>query len=257
MKPDIKRVYTSRTSVMGLMFMMFFALSSCEKEELEFQQGDICLSIVPGPAYLHHFPLFLGMGVSNPPQFVVWTEDEHAQFLETLWCTKRSAGGNWRSAPSDPDKKNGIFRESALPYWSHKRGISTDGLHYMPDKSNPLSDAVTGATPAKGGDFKLRATKASKIIFVYFEVNHSTDWNEFFTVDARSGDENYSGGKYGSGQPSLVYRCAVHTDKIRNEYTFELIGHGSPDGNNGELYTNLENITTAKNIVESVRLKVF
>jgi hypothetical protein len=92
-------------------------------------------------------------------------------------------------------------------------------------------------------------------VVVYLEVNASTDFNAAYPADATPGASNYSGGEWGSGQPSLVYAVTVDTERSRqtgDTGRFRLAGHGSPDGSDGRLYPKLGGITTARSILESV-----
>ncbi len=62
-----------------------------------------------------------------------------------------------RPAPRAWMMSKKIRRPESLPYWSHRRGVVyPDGL-YMPTRENPLTDAVTAASPE--GNFRL-GTKA-------------------------------------------------------------------------------------------------
>ena len=121
-----------------------------------------------------------------------------------------------------------------------------------------MPDAVTTATPK--ADFRMATLlpRGYETLVVYFEVNHSADFNEFFPADADETDANYSGGEWGSGQPALVYRSEVHMPGIRDgqPVALELVGHSSPDGSTGEITEKLEPITTAREIIETARLMV-
>ncbi len=87
---------------------------------------------------------------------------------------------------------------------------------------------------------------------VKIEVNHSTDFNAHYPEDAVEGESNYSGGKMGSGQPSLVYVAEVDLTKEQKEFIATLKGHGSPDGSDGEVYPDLSGITSARSILKSI-----
>ena len=138
-------------------------------------------------------------------------------------------------------------------------------------------DAVTRATPKRGpglevavgslptdtaaetGSAPQPAATATRVTgyYLYLEVNHSTDFNDAYPANAQPGEPGYSGGPYGSGQPSLIYRAYVdRSDPGRSETVFELIGHGSPDGSDGGIVPDLGGVTTALEIVNEVRLQI-
>ena len=74
-----------------------------------------------------------------------------------------------------------------------------DGL-YLPTKKEPFTDGLTGATPHSGFDVKMQPADGLKQFRIKIEINHSTDFNESYPKSAQEGDDNYSGGKEGSGQ---------------------------------------------------------
>jgi len=128
--------------------------------------------------------------------------------------------------------------------------------YYMPTKDKPLPDAITAASPA--GDFRLLTRVADKIgrFIIKAEVNNSADFNEAFPENAARGFPNYSGGSMGSGQPSVVWAATV--DLASGPGTWELtpVGHGSPDGSDGNINPDLSVITTAKDIVRRITVSV-
>jgi hypothetical protein len=123
----------------------------------------------------------------------------------------------------------------------------------MPTQEQSVADAYTGATPA--GDFLLK-TKTNdalpKQFRIMFEINQSWDWNEYWTNNKYPDDEDYKT----SSQPSLVY--AVDIDLENREESYELIpiGHGHYSGKDGEIYGELDNMTTAMEIVNSVIVRI-
>lgn len=131
----------------------------------------------------------------------------------------------------------------------------TDGL-YLPTKDKPIVDGISGATPRKSFDVKLKTISDLKQFIVKIEVNHSTDFNDCYPKNAKEGDTNYSGGKEGSGQPSIIYMAEV--DLLKGETTFDatLIGHSSPDGSDGEVHTDMSGLTTALEIIKRITINI-
>lgn len=240
-------------------WIFFFGfLSSCSPEEVlivETRVGGTALqvNVTAGSHYLHDFPLFWFIKLHNAPQMAVWIEDTNGNFIETLYVTEKSAVQGWLSGGGDPQSADEIRRAESLPVWSHHRGVLyPDGL-YMPTKTDPLPDSVTGATPKTSFNLNTGYTNDLDAFYVYLEVNHSTDFNESFPVDASTGASNYSGSAWGSGQPALIYSAFITSDSSNRSVSMELIGHSHPNGENGEIYTLSEGeISTATSIISSV-----
>lgn len=189
------------------------------------------------------------------PLFAVWIEDSIGNYIETLYISRvissstfdygKKTGDDWESAI--------VRRPEALPYWSHKRGIkAADGL-MVPLNATDL-DAVSGATPT--GNFVVN----SKTVFrktenyrILVELNQSYDWNEFYAKDKFPNDKIYSGSGQ-VGQPSLIYTSEIKISdfKATTHKIMNLIGHGHHSGKDGKLYTDVSNITTAKQIADRI-----
>jgi len=190
------------------------------------------------------------------PLFAIWLEDTLGNYIETLYISRviasstfdygKKVGETW-----EPDVKR---RPEALPYWSHKRGIkAADGL-FMPLGDASDLDGVSGATATSNFQLKTNSDlNNSKNIVILLEVNQSYDWNEFYSSDRFPDDKIYSGSGQ-VGQPSLIYQAQFHEIKpeAKVHKLMELIGHGHHSGRNGELFTDLTQITTAKNILERI-----
>ena len=232
-----------------LLFVSLVCLCSCQKELLRYGQGDLQVCIEQGDAYLHDFPLFLGIKKKNPPQMAVWIEDMQGNYLSTLYVTRKIAAADWQSA-------GGNRRKEALPHWCYARGVQYEDGLYLPTKKQPFADGISGATPRESFDIKLMPSQTFKECIVKIEVNHSTDFNESYPETAREGEKGYSGGKEGSGQPSVVY--AAHIDLSAGNKTFEavLIGHSSPDGTSGLLQEDISGLTTALHIIKYITISI-
>ena len=124
----------------------FVLLGSCDKKLVEYEKGSVEIVVERGDAWLHDFPLFLGIKRKNPPQIAVWIEDAQGRYLSTVYASSKIATQSWLAA-------GGNRRREALPHWCHSRGVQyADGL-YLPTKSEPLADGISGATPR--GSFDL------------------------------------------------------------------------------------------------------
>ena len=222
-------------------------LASCQKEKLSYSSGDIRIQIQTGENWLHDYPLFLGITKKNPPQFAVWIEDTEGNYISTIYATYKIATESWIS-------NNGNRRKEALPYWCHKRGIVySDGL-FLPTKKQPLTDGITGATPKVDKEIQLNLKEFTKPIVIKAEFNQSLDFNNFFPENAKETDSNYSGGKEGSGQPAVIYAATIYPNATRTY--LKLIGHSSSDGSSSEIFTDLNKLTSAKNIVGNIYVDI-
>jgi len=191
----------------------------------------------------------------NHPLMALWIEDTAGNYLQTLYVAESIAKGIYGHGDKSTGKwlPGPIRRPATLPVWSYSRGVREDDGYYIPTVSTALPDAVTGATPP--GDFVIisRLSRNAPPVFdVYFEINQSWDWNEYWTNNKYPGDEDYKT----SCQPALVYKARI--DRAINSPSAELtlIGHSHYSGNDGEIYTDLSTITTAKNITNRAWAKV-
>ena len=224
-------------------------VASCSKEHIVYQSGDLSVCVEAGDGWLHDYPLFLGIKKKNPPQVAIWVEDTDGRYVSTLYASKKIATQGWASA-------GGNRRKEALPYWCHQRGVVYDDGLYLPTKSQPLVDGMTGATPRETFDVRLVNKKGLRHFYVMVEVNHSIDFNERYSEYIKEGEPNYSGGSEGSGQPALVYRAEVNLDSAKTRYDAVLIGRSSADGTDGKLYEDLSGMTSALSIVKQITVCV-
>ncbi len=236
----------------GLIGILFWGMvcCSCQKDLIEYQSGDIKIEVKVGDEWKHPFDLFLGIKKQNPPQIAIWIEDLEGNYLTTLYVSYRAGTQSW----SGNSKK----RKEALPYWNHARLPFQPGQP-VPDgytgatTQSPIPDAVTGATP--NGNFDLVMTPAGELdrFIIKAEFNHSTDYNEYYPKSVTQSDENYSAE---SGQPAVIYEVMVDLTTGEKEYKMQMVGHSSPDGSNGQLYTDLSGLTSAKDIIKKITIKI-
>ena len=191
-------------------------------------QNSMELVIEPGENWLSKMNLFLFFSKTNTPQMAAWIEDNNGIYISTISATEKSVKGNWIAAPKEG-------RPEALPVWNHRRqNFST---------TNDL-DVISSAT-AKGsfkakidGDFVIGNTYN-----VFLEINHSFDYNNYWTKD-NSGV---------NGQPSLIYHAQFIAGQ-QESISLVPAGHGSVDGSNGNIISDLENITTALSIMRNASI---
>lgn len=191
----------------------------------------------------------------NHPLMAVWVEDENGNYVQTLFVAESLGKGIFGHGDTSTGKwlPGEIRRPAALPVWSYSRGIQeADGL-FLPTSKTPIPDAYTGATPM--GSFVLSTLMdepGPSKFHILFEINQTWDWNEYWHNNKYPDNENYKT----SCQPSLIYRAEVDMNDEMEEYTLDLIGRGHYAGENGEIFEDLESMTTALNITREVKVKV-
>ena len=158
----------------------------------------------------------------SAPQFAVWLEDEDGTFVRTLYATPKTAKKTFSFCP-----KSG--RPESLPVW------------YNASKTAVHLDAVSSATPKGGTVFQTELDGKKYVIKA--EFNTSFDYNSFYTK--KNAGVN--------GQPSVVYAAKLSDELLNNgEIQLTLTGTGSLDGSNGHIAPDVENLTTAKEIVQAI-----
>lgn len=208
------------------------------------EQNRISLFIKAGNEYESEpQPLYWGLTYTAIPQIAVWLEDEQGQYVKTLYVTGKAANSGFYSAKEGEGRTK---RPESLPYWSHKRGIKAEDGTFTPEMDSTEFDGRTAATPK--GDHRITMSPALASGYrLMVEVNRSYDFNEHYHKNRFPNDPIYSGSG-SSGQPSLIYQAVLNPEE-KNSYMMQMVGHGHHSGQNGELYSDLSEITTAKDIV--------
>lgn len=186
----------------------------------------------------------------NHPTFVVWMEDIDENYIKTLFITKSYASGIFgHKMVGDSmwlNERGESIQPAALPYWTHKKGL-INGKNLVPNPENPFVDAYTGATPQGRFVFSDSLNRKPKYR-ILLEVNQTWDWNNYWTNNKYPASQGYKH----SAQPSVIYAATINA----NDSVFYLnpIGHGSPTGEDGKLYTNLSTLSSALQIFSSIKL---
>jgi hypothetical protein len=191
-------------------------------------------------------PLFLTLTYSSVPQIAIWMETLEGKYIDTLYITGKTSDSSFRSKDIAIDL---VRRPEALPYWSHKRAIkASDGL-FTPASQQGDLDAIASATPRTDYQVTMSAPRMGRYRLM-LEVNRSYDFNEFYNATRFPDDPVYSGSG-SSGQPSLIYAADINS-QVPGQYLLSLIGRGHHSGANGNLYSDLDKITSAKQILEFI-----
>ncbi len=191
----------------------------------------------------------------NHPLMAIWITTTDTQYIQTLYVAQSIGKGVFEHGDATEGKwlPGPLRRPAALPVWAHTRGImEADGL-YIPTDSTPVPDAYTGPTPAS--DFILQTYTDKPLpdsVRVYFEINQTWDWNEYWTNNRFPDDEEYKA----SCQPSLVYSAEIVRQSAEQIGELGLLGHGHPSGRDGSVNDDLSTITTARRIASSITVRV-
>lgn len=187
----------------------------------------------------------------NHPLMAIWIETLDGKFVQTLYVAESIGKGIFQHGDASRGfwMPGEIQRPAALPYWSHRRGIKNDTGLYLPTPESPVPDAYTGPTPPQSFILHTRLDDPGLTQFrVLFEINQTWDWNEFWTNNKYPEDEEYKT----SCQPALVYAASLDLDDPGKEYPMKIIGRSHHSGANGDLYNDLETLTTALHIAEEI-----
>jgi hypothetical protein len=191
----------------------------------------------------------------NHPLMAIWIENQEGQFIQTLYVAESIGKGVFLHGDASRGfwKPGEIQRPAALPYWSHKRGIkNSNGLH-LPTPTTPVPDAYTGPTPSQS--FILHTRLDEPVLQKFnelFEINQTCDWNEYWTNNKFPDDEEYKT----SCQPALVYSLSIDLNNPGGDNQMKIIGRSHYSGANGELFSDLETLTTALHIAEEIRVRI-
>ncbi|MES2676171.1 MAG: DUF4405 domain-containing protein [Pseudomonadota bacterium] len=216
------------------------------------------------------------------PQYAIWLETLDGEFIQPLYVTqklaknefsnkvtKRDPSQIFTSNPFASDKADEFFtydlepqtndqrmRPESLPVFLHKLGIQTTAGVFVPTGEDSTIDAYGGATML---DHFLLSSQTVKPLpdsyKVRFEINESFDFNAFYSSDRYPDDPIYSGNGY-SAQPSLVYEAIVDTTLSQRYFPMAIVGRGHHSGRDGELYKDLENLTTALEMVDRIIVEI-
>lgn len=171
--------------------------------------------------------------VQDIPAIAVWAETSTGTMIETLHLEKELAFADnvdWHGSLTQ--------RNHILPIWRNRytaiSGIGPDGK----------VDAVTGATDTHSFalDKYLVPGKDNKFI-ICVEVNVPADTNDSWSDPQ-------------IGQPSLLYTAYIKVDKADRYAMLELTGHGGGAESNGNIQYDVESITTARDLVDLLLVKL-
>jgi len=219
----MKKMVLMVCSIAVIATFAFFGCNTGEKSSQLTIPNGMELSVEPGEYWLGKRKLFI-FSLDRTPQMAAWIENDHGNYISTIIVTNKNAKKKWLNAPKEG-------RPEALPVWNYKIHNNTSQI-----------DSVSAATSKGAVDVQIDNDSLinGQEYNVYLEINHSFDYNNFWT-------ENNSGV---NGQPSLIYH-AKFIAGTSGKINLSLIGHGSVDGSNGNIFKELEGMTTALSIIKN------
>jgi hypothetical protein len=174
----------------------------------------------------------------DPPQLAIWLENERDRSVRTVAVTHRTGAGDWEGK---------VECAVALPYWVGFYNAET-GTEGPPTWNHPAADAITCATPRATLHATGQVRRGSRWEY-YVEVNVSGDYSVHFPSLSEEGHSD----RYGNGQPSLVYRGSIEAvEGSRSEPV--PVGYTDQHEPVGELETDLEEITTARELLKRIQV---
>ncbi len=191
----------------------------------------------------------------NHPLMAFWIEDTLGNYIQSLYVAESIAKGYFRHGdPSTGRWQPGpLQRPAALPYWGHKRGVKNKEGYYLPTSDDPMPDAVTGPTPKDDFILYSRTRHQQPEVFnLLMEINQSWDWNQHWHNNKFPDDDQYKT----SSQPAIIYQARIDTRQTGAEFVMTPIGHSHWSGASGEVYSDLETLTTALRIAKEVKVQV-
>ncbi|MEM9479963.1 MAG: hypothetical protein AAGA58_09955 [Verrucomicrobiota bacterium] len=205
--------------------------------------ASISIEVEWGPAYQStgKFPeLFKNAG----PQLAIWADGPNGDLIETFFVSEMSAFSesvNWEG--------NFLKRVNILPIWRHRftlvSGVEPDGS----------VDAYSTASPEHSFRVDDYLANGGKEFYINVEVNLPNDPNDHYNAEQ---DEKASGYSLpGVGQPSILYSGFINPADNKKYYLLDLVAHGgSSREQDGKSQFNLDKLTTAKEIIEKILVRV-
>lgn len=213
------------------------------------------------------------------PQYAIWLENMDGEVAQAIYVTQGVGTNTFKNTVSlndssltldhnpfddagfifesifnedyDESRVNNKFRPEALPVFLHQFVDRDDAA-----SSNALPqlqlDGFTGATQFDNYLLTQKVTTNSQQRYnLYLEINQSFDFNEYYSSDRFPDDPIYSGDGF-SAQPSVLYHTTIDFASNQKIYAMNLVGRGHHSGRDGKIYEDLDNLTTAKQIVDRI-----
>ena len=178
------------------------------------------------------------------PQIAVWAESDTGAMIETFFVSEESAfseGVKWAG--------NSLGRVDILPLWRQSFTL-VNGV----DPKGEV-DAWSAATPDHSFSVSEYLKLDAPTFTVHVELNVPGDVNEFYHPDQPEDAEGFM--LPGLGQPSVLYSAYIQPGEGSKYYLLDFTGHGGSSSEmDGKIFYNTKNLTTAKDLIERILVKV-
>jgi len=182
--------------------------------------------------------------MSSRPQMAIWAEGETGSLIETLYLSETSAFNETFDWGGHQQR-----RVDVLPIWRNRftltTGIAPDGKQ---------AAFFSGATPKHSFSIQNYLKTDSKPFYLYVEINVPGDPNTYYNAKHQPDEPGYT--KPGIGQPSVIYAAHVDPSSKKQYLLLDLVGQGGSNTSDGSIHYNLDHLTSAKNLVEKILVRV-
>ena len=214
------------------------------------------------------------------PQYAFWLETLEGEFVQPLYVTRSIATNQFTNkvtkvnpeqvfnshlmvgdnpiaqtalqGEQEPSTKDSRMRPESLPVFLHQLGKVSSSGYFLPADNTLQIDGYSGATMMNNFIYHVQiAQKLAGKYRIRFEINHSFDYNTYYSSDRFPDDKVYSGDGY-SAQPSVIYESVIDFANPNELMKMQLVGHGHHSGKNGMLYKNTTKLTTALELVDRI-----
>jgi hypothetical protein len=180
-------------------------------------------------------------------------KDPDQVFTSHMFIGENAVGWDVLTGGNEPETKDDRMRPESLPVFLHKLGMKALNGFFVPTDDSLTVDGYSGATMTDNFIYSIQLPeKLAGQYRVKLEMNHSFDYNEYYSSDRFPDDPVYSGNGF-SAQPSVIYGVDVDFDDNSGQLNvMKLLGRGHHSGQDGVLYKDTENLTTALELVDRV-----
>ena len=178
------------------------------------------------------------------PQIAVWAESSGGALIETFFVSEESAYSESFEWEGETRR-----RVDLLPVWRHQFTLAS-GV----EPSGKI-DSFSASTPEHSFSVENYLKEDGSGFYVCVELNFPGDSNDFFNSDQPSESEGYT--YPGVGQPSVYFSAYIEPDTSKSYYIMNYVGHGGGSTQpSGDVYFDSSNITTARELIEKVLVRV-
>lgn len=195
-------------------------------------------------SFLERYGQNRGPFSDSRPQIAIWAESETGTLIETLYLSEAAAFSENFEWVGYPQR-----RVDVLPIWRNRFTLTT-GI--APDGEQAAF--FSGATPEHSFSIHNYLKTDSNPFYLYLEINAPEDPNDYFHSNREPDQPGYT--NPGIGQPSVLYGAYIEPMEDKQYVLLDLVGHGGNNPSDGNIHYDLEPLTSAKQLVEKILVRV-